>query len=387
MGSSFIQKTPFYVINKNILDRLFCDLKEALNTNWNNHIIGYSFKTNSLAWLVKYMQKNCCYAETVSADEYEYAKLFNFKEKIIYNGPVKSRETLIEAVSNGCIVNVDSKREITWLIESGISGKIGIRVNFDLEKYCPGETQCSYEGGRFGFCYENGELAEAIKKIQSSNLSLVGVHMHCSSKTRSLSIYKAIAQMCCTIKNEFCLNLEYIDVGGGFFGGVQGKPGFNEYMKSIADILSLDFDKKKTTLIVEPGMCLVGASVDYITSVVDVKDTTYNRFVVTDGSRTNIDPLMRKTGYSHEIVNLSKTNRMMEKQVICGYTCMENDRLFTLNNSDELCVGDYIIYKKVGAYTMCLTPLFIEFFPDVYLKDGENYTLVRKKWNAEKLMD
>lgn len=387
MGSSFIQKTPFYVINKNILDGLFCDLKKALNNNWNNHIIGYSFKTNSLAWLVKYMQKNGCYAETVSADEYEYAKLFNFKEKMIYNGPVKSRETLIEAVCNGCIVNVDSKREITWLIESGLSGKIGIRVNFDLEKYCPGETQCSDEGGRFGFCYENGELAETIKKIQSSNLSLVGVHMHCSSKTRSLSIYKAIAQMCCTIKNEFNLNLEYIDVGGGFFGGVQGKPGFNEYMKCIADTLSSDFDKNKTTLIVEPGMCLVGASVDYITSVVDVKDTTYNRFVVTDGSRTNIDPLMKKTSYSHEIVNLSKTDRIMEKQVICGYTCMENDRLFTLNNSDELCVGDYIIYKKVGAYTMCLTPLFIEFFPDVYLKDGENYTLVRKRWNAEKLMD
>ena len=35
-----------------------------------------------------------------------------------------------------------------------------------------------------------------------------------------------------------------------------------------------------------------------------------------------------------------------------------------------LTVGDLITYHKVGAYTMCLTPLFIKYFTDVYVRDN-----------------
>lgn len=38
-------------------------------------------------------------------------------------------------------------------------------------------------------------------------------------------------------------------------------------------------------------MAVIGAPISYVTTVVDVKDTEYNRFVVTDGTRTSIDPL------------------------------------------------------------------------------------------------
>ena len=73
----------------------------------------------------------------------------------------------------------------------------------------------------------------------------------------------------------------------------------------------------------------------------------------------------------------------MEKQVICGLTCMENDRLFITENAKALKVGDQISYQKVGGYTMCLTPLFIRYFPNVYLEDNGEYKLVREAWTAE----
>ena len=38
---------------------------------------------------------------------------------------------------------------------------------------------------------------------------------------------------------------------------------------------------------------------------------------------------------------------------------------------------------KVGAYTMCLAPLFIKWFPDVYVKEGTAVTKVRGRWTAE----
>lgn len=43
---------------------------------------------------------------------------------------------------------------------------VGIRVNFDIEKMCPGQSQCADEGGRFGFCYENKEFHKAVEKIE-----------------------------------------------------------------------------------------------------------------------------------------------------------------------------------------------------------------------------
>ena len=380
-------KTPCFVVDKQILDDGISLLTSSLEKYWNNYIVGYSFKTNSLPWLVNYVKQKGFYAEVVSDDEYSLARLMNFDEdKVVYNGPIKSKETFIEAMNFGCIVNVDTKREIEWLNElpKDKSYKVGVRINFDIESACPTESACGDEGGRFGFCYENGEFKNAVDVIQAmENVSVCGIHLHCSSKTRSLNIYKAIAQMACKIKEEFDINFEYVDIGGGFFGGMDNRPKFPDYLKLVSEILSKAYNPTETKLIVEPGMSLVGPAVDFVTSVIDVKDTTYNRFVVTDGSRTNIDPLMTKSAYFDEIIYQSHDRAEMEKQVICGFTCMEHDRLFVLENSKELMVDDKIVYHKVGAYTMCLSPLFIKYFPSVMLNDEGKITEIRNKWDAK----
>lgn len=379
--------TPCFVVDKQILDDGISLLTSSLEKYWNNYIVGYSFKTNSLPWLVNYIKQKGFYAEVVSDDEYSLARLMNFDEdKVVYNGPIKSKETFIEAMNFGCIVNVDTKREIEWLKElpKGKSYKVGVRINFDIESACPTESACGDEGGRFGFCYENGEFKNAIDVIQAmENVSVCGIHLHCSSKTRSLNIYKAIAQMACKIKEEFDINFEYIDIGGGFFGGMDNRPKFPDYLKLVSEILSKAYNPTETMIIVEPGMSLIGPAIDFVTSVIDVKDTTYNRFVVTDGSRTNVDPLMTKSAYFDEIIYQSHDRAEMEKQVICGFTCMEHDRLFVLENSKELMVDDKIVYHKVGAYTMCLSPMFIKYFPTVILNDNGKITEIRNKWDAK----
>lgn len=71
---------------------------------------------------------------------------------------------------------------------------------------------------------------------------------------------------------------------------------------------------------------------------------------------------------------------MVQRQVICGYTCMENDRLFVLENAPRLQPGDIIRYQKVGGYTMCLTPLFICYFPAVYAEEQNRLICVREHW-------
>ena len=380
-------ETPCFILDKQMLDDGIELLRSSLKKYWNNYIIGYSFKTNSLPWLVNYVKQEGFFAEIVSDDEYELARFFGYDvDKIVYNGPIKSKESFLEAVRYGCIVNIDTKREIEWLKElpNDKNYKVGIRVNFDIESFCPNESACGEEGGRFGFCYENGELKKATDKIdRMKNVNICGIHLHCSSKTRSLNIYESIAKMACKIKEEFNRDFEYVDIGGGFFGGMENRPKFPDYLMRVSKILSECYDVNKTKIIVEPGMSLIGPAIDFVTSVIDVKDTTYNRFVITDGSRTNVDPLMTKSSYFDELIYLDENRSKKEKQIICGFTCMEHDRLFVIKNEKELLVNDRIVYHKVGAYTMCLSPLFIKYFPQVLLKDNDEYTIVREKWDSK----
>lgn len=377
-------KTPYYVIDQNELDDNFQKLKLAMETHWRNYIIGYSYKTNALPWVIRHFDRLGCYAEVVSEEEYRLAqKIGVMPDKLIYNGPIKSKETFLEAIQNGCVVNVDSHRELDWLDELPQEQRaVGIRVNFDIEKMCPGQSQCPEEGGRFGFCYENGEFARVVALLREKGVRIAGLHLHTSSKSRGLDIYRAIAQVACRLQRELGFELDYIDVGGGFFGGLPTKPQFDEYMELMAGILAGEFDQQRTKLIIEPGMAVIGAPVQYVTTVIDVKDTQFSRFVVTDGSRTSIDPLMTKSSYFHTFQRQG-SNPVVPEQIICGYTCMEHDRLFVAKDEPALQPGDQIIYHKVGAYTMCLTPLFIRYFPDVYVRRSGTLFKVREAWTPE----
>ena len=398
--------TPYFLLDELVLQGYFDMLTKALKENWPNYQIGYSFKTNSLPWLVNFYKKQGAYAEVVSKDEYGLAKYLGFKDsEIIYNGPYKDEASFRSVVLAGGYVNVDSKWELEWLKklsreltlaeeqgkqkelhqDNRLSDEIrvGIRVNFNLEQMCPGETTMGEESGRFGFCYENGEFAKALREVQSlKGVRVSGLHLHSSSKSRSTAIFASIAKMACRLKREFDLQLDYVDIGGGYCGGMEGRPEYPDYFPVIAEELSKEFERENTKLIVEPGISLISKGSSFVTSVIDVRDIRGTHYLITDGSRFNIDATMIKSSYLYHVERQKSKMPVLKKQEITGYTCMECDRLFTMEEQEELQVGDRIIYENVGGYTISLNPLFIQYFPDVYVKNQEKLTQVRKKWTA-----
>ena len=383
------RNTPYFLIHTEAVDELTHTFQKSLKSFWPNGIIGYSIKTNNLPWMIHHMKEQGLWAEVVSSDEYSLALELRYShDHIIFNGPVKGKEEFIEAIRNNSIVNIDSKRELEWLTEcdslSTNPYTIGLRVNFCVEEYCPGETKFGSEDGRFGFSYETGELADAINLLKSKNICISGLHMHCSSKSRSLKIYETITKMAIKIAKEYALSLKYIDIGGGFFGGVAGKPSFKQYFETVYNTLKSDSSMYDCNIIAEPGVSIVGSGVDYITTVVDVKKTKNNTFVLLDGSRIHIDPLMKKESYLYLIVRNTSQNvsTVVEEQILCGFTCMEGDRFFRINDV-PLTKGDIIVFQKMGAYTMGLSPQFIEFFPAVYEAKGDEFLTAREKGNAK----
>lgn len=384
-------QTPFFVIDEPILNHYYDMLVESLSSNWDNYLIGYSFKTNSLPWLISYVKKRGAYAEVVSEDEYSLAKYMGYNDsEIIYNGPYKGERSFCSVLLSNGIVNLDSMQEIAWLTNLVNSHpdknfKVGIRANFNLEKMCPGETTMGEVSGRFGFCYETGKLADALEILRNiPNVSVVGLHLHASSKSRSVTIFRSIARMACQLKTEFDLNLEYVDLGGGYCGGMEGRPEYPDYFPAVAEELNKCFTPEHTKLIVEPGISLISKCTTFVTSVFDTRDIKGTRYVMTDGSRFNIDPTMIKSSHLFHVEqaeNVSDNSRpILHSQVISGFTCMEVDRLFTYAEEAELIPGDRIIYENVGGYTMSLNPLFIQYFPAVYVRSGNDMRMVRKKW-------
>ena len=128
-------ETPCFIVKEEELINNIVNFKSSLNQFFRHNILSYSIKTNSLPFILDVAKKNGCFAEVVSYDEYNLAKIIGFKpEKIIYNGPMKNKETFVEALTNGAYVNIETKREIKWLEDISVKDDmhLGIRINIDL---------------------------------------------------------------------------------------------------------------------------------------------------------------------------------------------------------------------------------------------------------------
>lgn len=389
-------QTPFYRVKEKDLLYDINLLKEALTKNWGNFIMGYSVKTNSLPWLLCYLKEHGFYAEVVSDMEYDIAKRLGYPDdRIVYNSPIKERDVWDAVLLGGGYVNFDSSYELQWIKEMSEkypdrTFKVGLRVNCDIGRLCPEEQLVEEEGGRFGYCYENGKLKEAIDEVEKLlNVKVAGLHLHSSTQSRTVKVYGALAKMAVEIAREYNLQLEFVDMGGGYFGGRDDKPNYLNYFEEIGKELGQYFDPEKTKIIVEPGVSLISRAMRFETTVLDIKDIRNRKFIVTDGSRVNLNPLVTRHVYPHHIVYASDTaGRAKEKtQWVCGATCMEYDRLFEITDDVALQPGDKIVYDTAGGYTMCLNPLFIHYFPAIWIEkmDGQMY-LAREPWTNDEYM-
>lgn len=364
--------TPCFIFDEAEFRRSVEGFREALERRFGNVGLGYSVKTCSLPYAMRLAETLGCMAEVVSHDEYELARLCGFMpDRIIYNGPMKSKVTFLEAVRGGAIVNLESKRELEWLKELPMNEtfNIGIRLNINISHISIEDADGEDDNSRFGFSDESDEFAEAIFRLREmSNVRVAGLHIHRTAHSRLPRFYERSIDYAATVIKKYGLSLDYLDVGGGYFGIFPNKPTFADYTEAFYAPLKRH-GLEDLRIIVEPGNALTASSFVFLSEVIDVKrvdDKT--RFVTTDGSRNDIDPFFHKSDYIKEI--LYNNNRPIEPlQTITGCTCLEYDRLFTLTDKPRLEPGDRILYHNVGAYTMTLSPQFIRLWPRVYAVD------------------
>lgn len=341
-------------------------------------LIGYSVKTNNHPMVLKMALENGTYAEVVSAEEYNLAiKSGFFADHIIVNGPQKTERLVKECIENESILNLDNFEDIRILKNHLQSGgiertlRIGLRVNFNIEKYCGSEMKT--EESRFGISTENGDLQKAIEILKALGINHFGLHYNFSSKTRGIHIYEAIASETVSLVKKYHLvdSLVFVDIGGGFFGGqvVPGKPIMEDYANAVLPTLSKVLDMKKVKLIIEPGSSVISTAVDYLMKVLNVRDIRGVKIVTTDGSDLDMNPFRFDREPKRIDFDRTKTREVEGKQVIAGATCMENDIIFIEENKPAYQKDDYIFCRYIGGYSISFNNHFINDPPGVFRID------------------
>lgn len=367
--------TPKYVVNFTKFKQNCEAVMTPFDREWcKNTIYGYSVKTNRDAELIKYASSKLgWYIEMVSPDEYNYCVGLGIPQsEMILNGPCKSSLIVNESLPVRYL-NLDNLDEVHEFCEHGNHNiNVGLRINFDLESVCPGETTAGDEVSRFGIDAEGADLDEAVKLLKEKEIYSFGIHLHTSTKSRSLGVFKALAQKAVELRARYNVEFSFVDIGGGFFGGqkIAGKPSMEEYAIAICDELKVGFDPLKTKLILEPGASVLSTCVSYETRVINVRNIRGVRVITLDGTLLHVNPFLAKRNQPFDNMYVTEDRETIDKQIVCGSTCMETDRFSVLNNEVEIKKDDILVFHNVGAYTMAFNSFFI-FNPPVVEYIGE----------------
>lgn len=358
-------------------------------------VVGYSFKTNYVPALCKIAKEAGCYAEVVSEMEYSLAKRIGF-EHIIFNGPIKNDTILIRALNDGAVVNLDSLYEVNTVLrfkeqhpDKEVS--VGMRLNIRLtDDSGSSRIQCGLRVGRFGFTKDM--FGSIVSRLQAAGVKIISLHGHTSSSDRAVANYKIIVRQMLEICEAYCLDdLKYFDVGGGFFGAASEgvdtneKPDYEDYADCIIGECSSNrwFRKNTPDIVIEPGVSVTANVFSYISKIFQVKDIAGRKFLTTDGTVFDVKPTMHSNNLPHTFFTHNDSAQTYMADLV-GSTCMEKDVILKdITVPASIAHGDYVRIDGVGAYTIVLSPTFINFLsPIIEFKDGKAF-VVRRRQNIE----
>jgi diaminopimelate decarboxylase len=331
----------------------------------------------------------------VSRLEYDLAlKVGQKPDKIVFNGPVKLYEDIELALKNNSIVNLDSWSEIDHVAKYAKKNpnrkiKVGLRINIGLsDKDGRSHIQERLKTGRFGFDPSDSNINKVISRLSRiGNVTVTSLHGHASTTNRSVWCYRIITETLCLIAARFVPDtVKYINIGGGIFGYIPPQmrwaktPSFDDYAKAVCKVLKNNkwVRRQKPNLMLEPGIAMVANALSFVTKVVSVKDIRGRVFVAVDGSGYNVQPTSHKINHPYQIIRKPSSKKRRTFSVV-GSTCMEKDYLLTEITDTLPDVGDFIKIDNVGAYTVVLTPPFINPAPAIVVRKSDTFKLVRSK--------
>jgi diaminopimelate decarboxylase len=392
------ERAAFLIDQKSFEDNLSM-IHSAFISHYPKVTIGYSYKTNYIPLICKSAHEKGCWAEVVSEMEVEMALCHLCdKSHIIYNGPIKSAESIQKVIEVGGIINIDHLLDI-HLIE-----KIIVKMNYTNKKVRIAlRLNFGYESNESRFGIELEKIKDFIEIIEKNPaFDLLGYHLHLPF--RSLESYKfRIDCFFDVLSIHGGRKLDYINIGGGFYGRISSElaeslelknvPDYKDYGQLIGNKFSeyfKKFDKKAwPNLFIEPGSSVVADALWFISRIHTYKQIANKNILVTYAGRHLISPTNKTILFPVELYKSLESELCLTKDdlFVVGYTCIESDVIGKINSEFVSHNQDFIAISNVGSYSIVMGSDFILPQPAIFnYIDGE-LKLVRRTKSTNEILN
>ncbi|MGZ0745575.1 diaminopimelate decarboxylase [Haloparvum sp. AD34] len=369
--------TPLYVVDLDRVRENCARLRDAFP----DADVRYAVKAHTGQAVLETVREAGLDAECASAGELDRVLAAGFPgDRVHYtavNPPARDLDYAVSAWNEepGLTVTVGAADTLDRLAERGYDGRVCVRVN-------PGVGAGHHEKVRTGADVKFGvpyDRATQVVREADERFEVVGIHAHAGSGidagqldshrelvsrmgdlARSLvtpdDAGAATDDAAATTDDAEPVDLEYVDVGGGF--GVpyeESDPPLD--LAAVADatrsalgpVPRVDGDGTEVTLAVEPGRYVVADAGLLLTRVNTVKPTAEETVVGVDAGMTD---LLRPAMYDayHPIRNLSGGDRDEIPVTVAGPICESADVFSTKRPLATPERGDVLAIGIAGAY-------------------------------------
>lgn len=370
--------SPVFVISETEIRNKYRHIHREFSNRYSQVQFTWSYKTN-------YLDAVCCVfhqegemAEVVSEFEYQKARRLGVPgNKIIYNGPLKSKNSLKIAFEEDAIVNLDNFDEVLRSEEVassiGKQAKVGIRLNMDTGIYP--------QWSRFGFNLENQSAYDAARRIHmSKHLNLNGLHAHIGTFILDPSAYaiqvKKMIDLKRTLETELNISIDYLDFGGGFPSKNKLKgtylppevavPPIEDYIEAITStLISNLLPEEYPTVYMETGRAMIDEAGFLITTIEGVKRMPdgVKSYIIDAG----INILYTSNWYNFKVELDRPVQGTYENAIVYGPLCMNIDVVLENATLPPLPRGVRLILSPMGAYNMTQWMQFISYRPPIVM--------------------
>lgn len=346
--------SPVYIYSQGHIKAQIAKLQSAFPTS--RYRIFFAAKANPHLHILALMHKHGVGIDTVSDGEIARALHAGVPaSNIIFSGVGKTTAELKAAFEHGLFaINIESYGEWVELRELAAKSQRPVRVALRLNPAVQANTHKHISTGhsdtKFGL--SEPELQQVLADVaREKYVRIVGIASHIGSQLRDLSPVGAAARFLSGVAKTMTaqgLQLEFIDVGGGFAIAYDGQsvPDFRDYARVIEQELG-DFPG---TIVIEPGRFLVAESGRLFTRVLRRKTSAEKEFLIVDAGMTEcIRPALYNA--HHEIIPIKDPKRPITDAVdIVGPVCETTDFFAHDRPMPTVAAGEYLALTHAGAY-------------------------------------
>jgi diaminopimelate decarboxylase len=328
--------TPLYVLSEKRIRDNYNRIHDALVRNYKDLRIYYAAKANTNLTVLKILQSEGAYLDTVSPGEVFMGLSSGYTpDRILFTGTSVRNDELKFLLQANVTINVDSQSELDRLLKIAVPPVLSIRVNPEIG--AGHHSHCITAGPESKFGLWEDDALKAYATARRARVERFGIHMHIGSGILDVEPYvlavEKLLSIAKRVHDEIGIEFEFIDIGGGF--GVPYNPDDHDLdLSEFASKVVAPFKAKvkeyglgKPFLCIEPGRYLVCDASILLTTVNTLKLTPSKKFIGVDAG---FNTLVRPTLYGsyHPILVADKLDST-EKETfdVVGPICESGDAL------------------------------------------------------------